>query len=254
METKQVVVNKLLTTYSVLGSGSTKIILLHGWGDSSKTFSKLLGGMSIKGCQFFVPDLPGFGKTENPREAWGLSNYAEFVGKFINKLDLKVYCVIGHSNGGAIAIRALSDNCIQAEKLILIASSGVRGEYKGRKKLMRLIAKTGKVVTYPLPKTTKKKIRSRAYKTIGSDMLVAEHLQDTFKKVVSDDVRQDASRLKIDTLLIYGNEDCATPPSYGQKLSANIKNSKLELIDGAGHFVHQEYADHVADLVVRFLT
>jgi len=253
MDTKQVVVNRLLTTYSVLGSGSKKIILLHGWGDNSKTFSQLLGEINTKDYQFYIPDLPGFGRTESPRESWGLSNYAEFVGEFIKKLDLKVYCVIGHSNGGAIAIRALSNNYMQSEKLILIASAGIRGEYRGRKMIMSLIAKAGKVATYPLPKTTKKKIRGRVYETIGSDMLVAEHLQETFKKVVSDDVRQDATKLKIDTLLIYGNEDSATPPSYGQKLSASIKDSKLELIVGAGHFVHQEYADCVADLVERFL-
>ena len=84
-------------------------------------------------------------------------------------------------------------------------------------------------------------------------MLVAEHLQDTFKKVVSDDVQADAGKLVLPTLLIYGDEDKAAPLAYGQKFHELIKGSQLEVVDGAGHFVHHDQPALVLRYIEEFL-
>src|SRR5690606_38998725 len=120
------------------------------------------------------------------------------------------------SNGGAIAIRGMARGWLSADNLVLLASAGIRGEYKGRVKALRLITKAGKALTTPLPKSVKQRLRKKVYATVGSDMLVAEHLQETFKKVVTDDVREDAARLALPTLLIYGDQDDATPVRYAE--------------------------------------
>ncbi|HUC87955.1 MAG TPA: alpha/beta hydrolase, partial [Candidatus Binatia bacterium] len=159
----------------------------------------------------------------------------------------------GHSNGGAIAIRGLATGNLTAERLVLLASSGIRGTYNGRTKAIRFVTKLGKVVTAPLPASAKKRLRQQVYTTVGSDMLVAEHLQETFKKIITDDVRNDASKLKLPTLLIYGDKDSQAPISYGETFHKLISGSIFKVIPGAGHFVFLEKPKEVIQLMEEFL-
>lgn len=249
----QVVVQSLLTNYQRQGSGTQTVVLLHGWGDSAAGLAQLQHVLS-KGYTVIAVDLPGFGGTQAPETAWGLDDYACFIAAFLEKIKAgPVWCLIGHSNGGAIAIRGLGKGILQAERLALLASAGVRGSYKGRIKVIRYATKLGKALTIPLPKTVKNKLRKKVYSTVGSDMLVAEHLQATFKKVITDDVRADAAKLDLPVLLIYGEDDQQTPVAYGEALYQAIPHATLEILPHAGHFVHRDRAADVQRLLVEFL-
>ncbi len=248
----QVVVNSLLTHYERMGKGKV-VLLLHGWGDTAAGLRSLQQSLS-KHAQVLAVDLPGFGGTEAPKTVWSLDDYSLFVQHFLQKIDApKLAVLIGHSNGGAIAIRGLANGTLQADKLVLLASAGIRGEYKGRIKALRLITKAGKALTMPLPSSVKRKLRSKVYRTVGSDMLVAEHLQETFKKIVTDDVRNDAAQLSQPTLLVYGEQDQATPVAYGELFHQQINGSTLEILPGAGHFVHLDRPQEVTKAIEEFI-
>jgi pimeloyl-ACP methyl ester carboxylesterase len=247
----QVVVDSLLTQYETLGTGKL-VVLLHGWGDSAKGLQGLQRALAKK-FQVVAVDLPGFGGTEAPEGIWGLDDYAVFVAHFLQKIGAKkVHMLIGHSNGGAIAVRGLARDILQADKLALLASAGIRGEYKGRVKALRILTKAGKAFTTPLPKSVKQKLRKKVYATVGSDMLVAEHLQETFKKVVTDDIREDARSISQPTLLVYGEDDESTPVKFGELLHENIDGSTLEILPGAGHFVHIDRPEPVIKAIEEF--
>jgi pimeloyl-ACP methyl ester carboxylesterase len=247
----QVIVDSLLTHYEVHGKGKV-VLLLHGWGDSAAGLAKLQAALAKK-YKVVAVDLPGFGSSQAPEGAWGLDDYAYFVSHFLAKIEAeKLHVLVGHSNGGAIAVRSLARGWLGADKLVLLASAGVRGEYKGRVKAIRMITKAGKALAAPLPKAVKHKLRKKVYKTVGSDMLVAEHLQETFKKVVTDDVREDASHLTLPTLIIYGDQDESTPQSYGKMFHEAIQGSQLEIVPGAGHFVHTDKPEVVVKALLGF--
>lgn len=248
----QVIVDSLLTHYETHGKGKT-VLLLHGWGDSAAGLAGLQKALAKK-YKVIALDLPGFGGTQAPDAVWGLDDYAYFVDHFLAKIEVKqLKAIIGHSNGGAIAIRGMARGWLSADNLVLLASAGIRGEYKGRVKALRLITKAGKALTTPLPKSVKQRLRKKVYATVGSDMLVAEHLQETFKKVVTDDVREDAARLALPTLLIYGDQDDATPVRYAEMFHDAIKTSELEILTNVGHFVHLDEPDKVTKLIEGFL-
>ena len=254
----QIITDGLLTTYERLvgvRGGKTVppvMLVVHGWGDSSRGWLEFSRHFSKK-YDVIVVDLPGFGGTEMPPEPWGLDEYAQFVGHFLRKLNVRPTVIVGHSNGGAIAIRGLARGVLQADKLVLLASAGVRSEYKGRKKVLRLVAKTGKLLAQPLPGKVKDKLRRKLYTTVGSDMLIAEHLQETFKRVVGDDVQADAALLQQPTLLIYGQDDVSTPPNFGRLLHEHIPDSTFELLGDAGHFIYKDQPKRVEKLVEDFL-
>lgn len=248
----QIVVDGLLISYEQSGKGQV-VVMLHGWGDTAAGLKQLATALA-KDYKVIVPNLPGFGGTQSPPKPWGLDDYAKFIASFLQKLEVKnVYVFIGHSNGGAIAIRGFGQGVLSSERLVLLASAGMRDVYKGRRKSLRLVTKAGKMLTAPLPESTKRKLRRKVYDAIGSDMLVAEHLQETFKKVVTDDVQADATKISVPTLLIYGENDTATPVVFGEKFHELIDDSTLEVLPGADHFVHLDRAAEVQHAVEEFL-
>jgi pimeloyl-ACP methyl ester carboxylesterase len=249
----QAVVNGLLTSYESRGNGKQTILLMPGWGDSLATFRGLQTELAKKFTTVSV-DLPGFGASAAPQQVWGLDEYAQFVDSFLKKIGVKrPHVIIGHSNGGAVAIRGLSQNTLTTDKLVLIGSAGIRDQQKGKKTALKIIAKTGKAVTFWLPTRTKQKLRQKLYTAAGSDMFVVPHLEETFKKTVSQDVQTDAKKLTAPTLLIYGDQDTSTPPVYGEIFHNHINGSTLEVIANAGHFVHHDQPETVAKLITEFI-
>ena len=248
----QVIVDGLLTHYERSGKGKV-VVLLHGWGDRAAGLDILRAALAER-FTVIVPDLPGFGSTAAPHGVWGLADYARFVAAFLQKIGKKdIYAFVGHSNGGAIAIRGLSSGMLAADRLILLASAGIRDTYSGRNKALRMAVKTGKLLASPLPASIKQRLRRGVYTAIGSDMLVAEHLQETFKRIVADDVRADAAKLALPTLLVYGEADTATPVGYGETFHELIPGSTLEILPGAGHFVYMDRPRDVTRAIEEFL-
>lgn len=248
-----VVVDGLLTNYVISGEGKNYALLLHGWGDSRKTFNHIDKFLKDE-YKLVSLDLPGFGQTQAPKEVWGLDNYVNFLANFLEKLKIKkVDLIIGHSNGGALAIKAVASNKISPDSLVLLSSAGIRDRQKGKKLAIKAIAKTGKVATFWLPKNYKQNLQKKLYGTVGSDMLVVPELKETFKRTVSEDVQNQARKIKIPTLLIYGSNDKATPLQYGEIYKKLITNSHLEIIKNASHFAHQEYPEKIANMIKGFL-
>lgn len=250
----QIVVDKLLTSYSEYGKGKKIILFLHGWADSGQTFEMMARDLVKKdgSLRLVLLDLPGFGGTQNPPVAWGLEEYALFVSAFLKKLALKSSVIVGHSNGGALAIKGLAGGELSADKLILIASAGIR-KSSVKKSALRILAKPAAVAVKLAPKSTQLRIRRKLYSAIGSDYLVAVHMQDTFKRVVSSDVVEDAAKLKLPVCLIYGENDNATPPEFGRLLADAIPNSELHILPNTGHFVHQEQVYQTSKTIEDFI-
>lgn len=243
----QVVVDTILTNYTRIGQGK-KLLFLHGWGDRGSTFDGLTRQLS-KDFECISLDLPGFGGTALPPEPWDLSDYAHFVMHFLQKIDAgSVYALIGHSNGGAVAVELVSDGKLKADKLVLLASAGIRQPTSAKKRVLRWITKLGKVITLPLPTAAKQNIRVRLYNRAGSDYLVVPALQETFKKVVSQDIRPQLPAVSIPVLLLYGEMDTATPPVFGEQFAELLSESELIVLPNAGHFIHH---DREADVITH---
>jgi len=248
----QILADNLVVSYTKVGSGPIAV-LLHGWADSGHTFDQL-SKLLVQNYTVITIDLAGFGASQAPPTGWGLSEFAKYVQVVLQKIGIApndVALLIGHSNGGAVAIRAVAQGLLQPKKLVLIASSGIR-DASSRKVVATGVTKVAKLVSYALPSSTRAALRKKHYDRAGSDYLVAEHMQASFKKIVKDDVRADAENISIPTCLIYGELDTATPLRYAQLFHSLIKNSQLHVIQNADHFLHQQYAEQVYDFIIRF--
>lgn len=247
-----IVVDNLLTNYTLSGKGKL-VLVLHGWGDSVRGVAGLQKALSAD-YKVLALDLPGFGGSQAPTSAWDLDDYARFVAAVLKKLDLQEpHAVIGHSNGGALAIRTVSMGLVKPAKLVLLAASGVRTNSQTKRFFLKVVAKTGNAATIWMPGRYRRALRKGLYGAAGSDILVMPQLEDTFKKTVRQDVQGDAAAISIPTLLVYAADDDAIPVADGKQYNSLIKHSKLHVIKDAGHFVHQDQPEKVTGLIQEFL-
>ena len=248
----KVIVENLAIEYDDIGSGKV-ILFLHGWKDNLKTFDDLLPFLSSK-YRIIRIDLPGFGKSGKPSESWVLDDYVKFINEFIFKLNLKVDTFVGHSLGGRILIKGVSQGKLKSNKLILIASAGIAKRKTLKNYFLMFISKIGKFITYIPPfYFFKKQIRKTLYSFIGSDYFNAGSMKEIFLNIIREDLTHFLENIKIPTLLIWGEDDTETPLTDGNRFHKLIKNSVLKVFKNSGHFVHKEKSKEVSPLIQDFI-
>jgi pimeloyl-ACP methyl ester carboxylesterase len=255
MQQRTLIVADLLVKYGVKNGEGAPILFLHGWGDSMDTFEQLVSVLASP-KPILAVNLPGFGGSQSPKTAWNVSDYAVFVDKFLKKLEVtKLTAVVGHSNGGAIAVRLLAGQPDVSKKLVLLAAAGIRSTADQRlhRQAFKLVAKSGRLLTKPLGKRIQGRLKMQLYKKAGSDYLLLPNMQETFKKIVAEDVRDAAAGLSVQTLLIWGDADAATPLFMAKAYQELIKGADLKVIAEADHFVHIHEAEKVANYIRAFV-
>lgn len=250
----KILVNNLVTEYIDQGNGLV-MLLLHGWGDHSRSFDVLSPVLTSSSWRVIRLDLPGFGGSEPPKESWKVEDYARFVQAFIGKLGISVDVLVGHSFGGRIALKGVANGLLHPKRLVLIGSAGLAQRNTVHNILFKILAKAGKAALFLFPVTAREQLRQKLYEYAGADdFLRAGALKETFLKVISEDLSRAARDVHVPTLLIWGENDTATPLSEGKRLNALISGSELEIVKGAGHFVHQEKPSEVARAIRRFVS
>src|SRR3989339_1686730 len=232
----QIIVDDIDTEYKDTGSGPV-VLLLHGWGGNAFSFDPLV--RELKNKRFVSLSFPGFGKSETPPNPWGVVDYAQFLASFLKKLNIsEIDTIIAHSFGGRVAIKAIATAILLPKKLVLIGAAGV-SQKTFFHHCISLVIKIGKMAISIIPVASiRKRLKNYATRTVGSeDYRNAGNLKDTFVKVVSEDLRDDASKLTLPTLLIWGDQDQQTPLADARTLNNCIQNSQLKIIGGADHFV-----------------
>lgn len=78
-------------------------------------------------------------------------------------------------------------------------------------------------------------------------------LRETFLNVIKEDLSPYLSSIKIPTVLIWGDKDKATPLRDGKFMNGQIKNSKLEIIPGANHFLNNNHPEELSKIILNNL-
>ena len=125
MEEKTISIKQKQSNFKVAGNGQP-VLILHGWGASSSSWEKVQEILSDNNYKVFCPDLPGFGKTEAPEKAWGVSDYVDWVLEFTKTQNLDNFILIGHSFGGRVSIKFANYYPEKIKSLILCDSAGLK--------------------------------------------------------------------------------------------------------------------------------
>lgn len=126
-----------------LEAGSGKpLILLHAFFSNAETFRGLMGYLGSR-YKVYVPDYPGFGKSESYNISWDWDQYNKIIADWIYKRNIKDFILTGVSLGGT--------NIVYLTKKIepLVKSFIFIEPYSGRSalKLNRLLIVLGRLVS-----------------------------------------------------------------------------------------------------------
>lgn len=237
------------------GDGLPLTVGLHGWGRSRSDMAPVLAGLPGTIASF---DLPGFGTSPPPPEAWGAADYAQRIGLAVDELlaDLagegegesdaeppsvpspaaSRAVLVGHSMGGRVAV------CLAAQRPDLVAGlvlAGVpllRAPSAGKPKLAFRVARQlnrWRLVSDARMEALRQRYGSADYRAAQGVM------RSVLVRVVGESYEQHLSQVECPVEMVWGELDTAAPVDVARRAAELVPTRhRLEVVEGVGHDVH----------------
>ena len=204
------------------------LVFLHGYLSCKESFYPQIGYFS-RHFRVTAPVFPGFGKSDRLPAAWSVGDYADWLEGFFKEQGIVFPYVIAHSFGGRVALKCLARGPIDRAVL-----TGCAGIVKKRTMAYRIRVGGYRLVKRVSPRFAEAHFGSREYRSLSPLM------RESYKKIVNEDLREEAGRIARPVLYLYGERDKETPLSSGRILHECTAGSKLAVFKGCGHFAHLE--------------
>lgn len=260
--------------YRHAGEGPV-LLLLHGIAGSSQTWVPVME-LLRRDYTVFAPDFLGHGRSAKPIGDYSLGNHAAGMRDFLDVLGIERATVIGQSFGGGVAMQFAYQFPERCERLVLVDAGGLGREVSWMLRLLALPA-----AEYVLPVIFSAPVRTFGESILGflkdrgiRNARAAEMLRSysslteptnrqafvrTMRAVI-DPGGQSVSAMdrlylaaNMPTLIIWGDKDKIIPLIHAYRAHEAIPNSRLEIMEGVGHYPHVEEPVRFVEILVDFL-
>ncbi len=227
------------------------IVLIHGSTiDSYTDWDSITSELACR-YQVFAPDCRGHGRSNNPKMSYSFKELAEDVVAFVHAMGYERAHIIGHSNGGNVALVTLMEHPEIVQTCILQAANAYVTRY--------LIEREPRVFD---PDRVAREVTEWMNEmiTLHSEVNGKEYWREllwlTMKEIISEPNYSPAELARVDkpTLVIMGAEDRVNAPDeHAQYIANNIPNTELWIPEKTGHNVHHERREEWVSKVLDFL-
>ncbi|ULE32260.1 alpha/beta fold hydrolase [Mycobacterium sp. IDR2000157661] len=262
--------------YRDAGSGEETVLLIHGMAGSSETWRAVMPQLSRK-YRVVAPDLLGHGRSDKPRSDYSLGAFAVWLRDLLDELGVTRATIVGQSLGGGVAMQFVYQHPDYCQRLVLISSGGLGPDVGWT---LRLLSAPGAEFLLPIiaPQAVLaagNRLRNwfstagiqsprgaemwSAYSSLA-DAQTRHAFLRTLRSVV--DYRGQAvsalNRLHIAAetpiMAIWGDQDRIIPVDHAYVAQQFRPDSRLEVLEGVGHFPHVERPTEVAELLDDFIS
>ena len=258
------------------GSGDP-LILIHGLGSYIPAWKKTIPELS-KSHRVIALDLPGFGKSSKQVEAYSIAFFARTVVQLQDSLGIEKAIWAGHSMGAQIALEAAFSHPEKISKLVLLAPAGFETFSEQEAKMMSgfvtpasikatpepMIRQVFKSAFYKFPEDAQFMAGDRVAIREAEDFdLYAEAYAASVQAMLDGPVYSRLDEISQPTLVIFGKQDALIPnrqlhPKLTTREVAEsgmrkLGNSRLKMVEEAGHFVHFEQPEAVNSEILNFI-
>jgi len=203
-----------------------KVLALHGWARTRADWAPVL-----KGIPSLAVDLPGFGASPEPPEAWGSQDYAAQLAPL---LEGGGWTVVGHSFGGRVAVQLAAGWPGAVEHLVLTGVPLLRRTGSGKAPLAFRLAKKAHQVGL-LSDTRMEEVRR---KRGSADYRAAQGvMRGTLVKLVNEGYAERLPLVKCPVTMVWGAHDTAAPLSMAQEAAGLIDRATLRVSETSGHLL-----------------
>jgi pimeloyl-ACP methyl ester carboxylesterase len=248
--------------------------MVHGYRGNHRGLEAIVGGLEC--YRVIVPDLPGFGESEQLQSAHSLDSYANWLERFLDELGLTAQAnLVGHSFGtlvvGRYAATRLCRSIILINPVSAPALKGPRAFLTRITSLFYHISNLlpesmgGWLLKSPLAvmvmssvmaKTKERKLRSWIHKqhlANFSDFASVRVATEGYDASISTDLSVMAPSIASPVLVVAAELDDITAIDIQRKVVKLYQNATLVEIENVGHLVHYEAPQHAARYIASFV-
>jgi len=250
------------------GQEKPTLIFIHGLAGCMDNWIPNLSYFSPK-FRTVALDLPGFGLSEKKDFNYTINFFAETVFELLEKLKIKKPVLIGNSMGGQIVLNFALNYPQTPAGLVLVDPSGVQ-KFSPLLKLLAKMLSQINIYNLPLSQVVLKRLILRLFYSENSyvHLLYENALQRSqdedfpflvrttlrcIHSLVADTPLEKIQNIKTPTLILWGENDKATPVSGAYFCKNFIKNSQLVIFPECGHLPQLEKEEEFNKQVETFI-
>jgi len=245
------------------------VVLVHGIGDKGARDWEGLTDVLAHDFRVVSFDLPGFGRSSKANQAYTPENYAAFLRHLaVEQAWPKPFFLVGHSMGGAIALRYAARYPHDVAALVLVDVPGIVHRlaysrflvnlgidflpslYRAQNDHLSNLA--GSILSLverarPAPEVILTSARMR------QNFLSGEPSKIAGLALALENFSADIAHVQTPTLVLWGGRDELAPVRNGRVLSANLAQAQLEVFEASGHTPMDDVPESFTRRVAAFL-
>lgn len=265
----------------VLASGDADrgvpVVMIHGVGGWAENWRDVMEPIAASGRVAYAVDLPGFGKSEAPKQARHFDPhdpfYARFMVALLDVLGLASAHVIGNSMGGAVAYMTAVTAPHRVRSLTLAAAGGLGTDIALFLRLATLPGMIALARRFGRPEHGREVLRTCFYdpSRISESLYreadcyglasYPEFVRALRSGVTIRGVRPELRRAWIDrasayagpVLVVWGREDPVLPLHHVDGLRQIFPRAELRIIERCGHLIMAEQPEAFLAAVLPFI-
>jgi pimeloyl-ACP methyl ester carboxylesterase len=252
-------------SYVEAGQGPA-VVLLHGTPTWGFLFHRLLPVLERR-HRVLIPDLPGYGFSDrSDRFGRSVARQAERLAAWLHAIGVDKASFVGHELGGAVALHHAAHHPERVDRLCLVDSVAYDSFPIP---LVHHLGQPHAARTMRGPSVTKRLARalepgfSRPEPELLAGLLAPYSTDVGRLSLARDAAALDCNetmeltgalpRLRIPTLVVWGENDPFQPVSIGRRLAWDLPNAELAVIPGASHFCLVDRPAEVSGRLTQFL-
>ncbi len=260
--------------YRRAGAGEV-VLLLHGLAGSSLTW-RAVQPLLAETHDVIAPDMLGHGESAKPMGDYSLGAFASGLRDLLAVLDVERATIVGHSFGGGVAMQLAYQHPELCNRLVLVGSGGLGREVSWLLRLVtlpgfeylmpivfpRIVADMGTDVGHVLTRLGLGSARVgelwRSYASLAGAAdrkafvrTIRGVIEPGGQTVNATDRLYLAAHLP--TMIVWGDRDEIIPVAHAHTAHDAIPNSRLEILEGVGHFPHAEAPERFLAVLRDFL-
>ena len=262
--------------YEVCGRGRW-LVLIHGAWATHEWWRWQVPALS-RDYQVLTLDVRGHGQSSPLQRAYSVNGFTRDLGILFQELGINEVALIGWSMGGIISMQYCLDHLPRVKALVLIATRGHRRpRMKLRIRLQYLQAQLSLLMDFASPRRydradeafpdekerVEREVRNmlspaapkEVFDWVAADLVnnPRENYFEVAKSIWDWGAEEEIRRINVPTLIMVGEKDDRTPPPFSHLLHDKISNSRLVIVEDAGHCLALERPEMVNTEIMKFL-
>jgi pimeloyl-ACP methyl ester carboxylesterase len=247
--------------YRVRSGGPEVVVLLHGVGSSSATWTELAPLIDAR-YTLLMPDYRGHGASDAPAPPYSVDDFVGDLYGLVDELGITGFHLVGFSIGAIFAQAAAEAQPDRVFSLVLLNSIADRSEAERTRALERLahIRRTdpAEVADGSIERWFTPAFAEANPELVGAEVEIvaanrSEPYAAAYEVLATTDLIEQAGRILCPVLLVTGEKDRGSTPRMSEAIHARIPGSELVVVPELQHYLHIEAPELIAGLINGFL-